>query len=50
MKLPVILCLDQDPVSCIESAVYVELNGNVMENLWTKNGWQETIMPNVQCS
>jgi hypothetical protein len=50
MKLPVILCLNQDTVSFIKPAGFVELNGKVMENLWTKMGLQETIMPNVQCS
>jgi len=49
MKLPVILCLDQDTVSFIKLAVHVELNGKVMENLWTKNGWQETVIPSLCC-
>jgi len=50
LKLPVILCLYQDTVSFVKPAVYVELNRKVMENLWTKNGWQETITPNLHCS
>jgi len=50
MKLPLILCLDQETVFFIKPAVHVELNGKVMENLWTKNGWQEMVIPNLQCS